>query len=417
MELHVAAQHRAQRIPPALSALTNHSSNVQFQKDMALGLDSVFATTHGHEYNRDTITSTSLSAYDINLALAMHKVRKKQKLVAAHCLEGIIAATGFDDLEVIQIRLNICLDGDYVACYQAYFDLLIMDDDDKNTALGVHDFRGDESNSRGEVWGSSGVYRGWANIVATESTCEQLKSNASLKKSKSCLWNGSSLDHQRGHHAIQQKSSLYQYFRLAEHTIPSSIPLTEITERTLGGSLIPLKRLQEKNSRQSIGLKDQLSSWCCQCYRACCSWERRLQAWSFLENCQRAKLKYAHAGEGSKVLLLVDSLATNASGSLDHISFHLTTVGSKTVSVKVQLFYQDWASELPTRVQVRVLRQLIGSSIPEPNRARRTGKQPHGGLLERSIKSAEFVKGAFEENHPQEAVKIIQDEWDDNVGD
>lgn len=283
----------------------------------------------------------------ISLATSLQQMRTKRKLVAGCRLGGITAAIPHADSEVLSVRFDICLEEEgsssYVACYHAFFDLIM----EATNSLATDNIKKNNNN----LSCSDDEDR-------SESTNRGPNDNSNNK-----------------HHSADPPSTLY--LRLVQHTIPSAIPTLALCEKILGGSLFPLGNLHQKETWSKDKLKDGLRSWCRQIYQACWCWERRKQDWKCLEKVekqqQRAKQqapakrsyksKKNEENRGGSHVLVVGNLATTASDSLHQISFHLWSPHGNVrhhpmpFGLAVKLSNDGWVHGRPKSVDVEIIHQ------------------------------------------------------------
>ena len=244
-----------------------------------------------------------------NLAVSMQEIRKKRKLTAAYRLGGVTAAVPHADTEILSIRLDICMEGDYVACHHAFWDLIVEEDEKEGT---LEEATKDKDKNDNDT----------SNTIT----------NSSNNISKNNL-----------------------YFRLVQHTIPSSVPLQSITAEAMGGFLFLLGDLHNKEQWRTEEFKRRIRIWCRQVHYACWCLARRKQVWNLLEQLQKGEQDAA---------LRVTSLRTLDASTLDQISFQLSfnnnngassSDGSFPVAVvglDIELNYENPKSGQPTRAQV-----------------------------------------------------------------
>ena len=67
-----------------------------------------------------------------DVALRMHAIRQRQKIAAAYRLAGI-SVMPCADTEVLALRFDISVEGHFVACYHALFDLVMVEEPDDTT--------------------------------------------------------------------------------------------------------------------------------------------------------------------------------------------------------------------------------------------------------------------------------------------
>jgi len=73
-----------------------------------------------------------------DLALRMHAVRQRRKIAAAYRLAGI-SVMPCADTEVLALRFDVSVEGQYVACYHALFDLVLVTEPDETKAAEEND--------------------------------------------------------------------------------------------------------------------------------------------------------------------------------------------------------------------------------------------------------------------------------------
>jgi hypothetical protein len=317
-----------------------------------------------------------------NLALSMQNIRKKRKLTAAYRLGGITAGVPHADPEVLSIRFDVCLDGEYVACHHAFFDLILAR---QQANTGNED---DKKQNRKKS--------------AAATTASKNNATDSVDSDETGNNNMSSL-----------------YMRLVQHTIPSPIPLLDICEKTLGGSLFHLGDLNQQSDWQTEEFKRCIRTWCRQIYRACTSLERRKQAWSYLEDYQQQYVSAAHDEEGGQEpprLLTVNSLASPVPDSLTQICFDMVlqrpdndnpSKWSTTMILVVDLNYCDPMNEQPTLAAIRPKATTTDDSASKHHDG--VDDYNHNGTRREFVQKAQRL---FLELPMEEALEQLEQAWE-----
>jgi Cenp-O kinetochore centromere component len=177
------------------------------------------------------------------------------------------------------------------------------------------------------------------------------------------------------------------YLRLTQHTIPSAIPIFELS----GGSSFWLLGKQPPNEQaenwETEKVQTILQEWSRKCYRACLCWHQRKQAWQSLQKYKRSVA--AAAGHRS---FRVDSIMTTTSEAYHQISFHLlpSSSGSRCY-YEVTLVYGDWVKAVPSSVKV-LPRDIPPSSGDNTNDAgnvrNHSAKQIEEAFLHHTVEQA-----------------------------
>ena len=328
------------------SSLLSSSANIL--RSVAIDLSSSFASDDDDDP-------------PISLASSLQQVRTKRKLVAGYRLGGITAAIPHADSEVLSIRFDICVEEEgsssYVACYHAFFDLIVETNDSRTT--------------------DNNINNGNGNNINNNASCSDDgdKSASSSNRGPGDKTNNTP--------SADPPSTLY--LRLVQHTIPSAIPTLALCETILGGSLFPLGTLHQKETWNSADLKERIRSWCRQIYQACWCWERRKQDWKCLEKFEKQwqrtkqqasrkrsnKSKTNEENQEENQMLVVENLATTASHSLRQISFQLSSQllhrndrrHQESFRLAVKLINKDWVHGQPESVDVQIIHQRQTSSV------------------------------------------------------
>lgn len=205
--------------------------------------------------NRTRKQTTTTTLHNVleeqDLALRMKEIRHARKIAAAYRLAGI-TLWPCPDKDVLALRLDVAVEGIFVACYHCFFDLCCCKDDNK------------------------------------------------------------------------------LYLRLVQHTLPPSVPLGSILEKTLGG--VALVGSLNESSWRTSKLMERLRTCANELYQACYCFCVRKQAVAFL---QQAAVR-----------------ALECTDTLGKISFEMVVGVS---SLQVTLAYKDPLRVQPTHVSVKNL--------------------------------------------------------------
>lgn len=240
------------------------------------------------------------------MAERMHRIRLRRKIAAAYRLAGIsFLSCGAADEEILALRLDVSVEGHFVACYHAFFDLVTAD-----PYMGSGKER--SFNQKPSVFDAS-VHG-----------CDDL------------------------------------YLRVVQHTLPACVPLASILQETLGGA-VRLGPVNDDSRWETKRLMPRLRSFANQLYCACYCFASRKHTVKILESLSK---KHEAASDGR----IYVTGEIQPSDSCERISFHITLLsGSCTLSV--QLHYKDPMRALPSVVTVKNLTATGVARVPRSRTA------------------------------------------------
>ena len=258
-----------------------------------------------------------------DLAIRMQQARHKRKIAAAYRLAGISISPGVASQEVLALRFDIEVEGQYVACYHLFFELGIA-------------------------------------VYETETSRKQQKKRGRRTKGGT---NGSQCKEARA-----QDNEEQLYLRRIQHTLPSSIPLSAILKETMGANVL-VGQFNDERSWDISSLRTKLRECSQRVYRACHCYELRKRWYQRLLAAAKAKPQGKNHENGGECenhyrLEAVDSTSDGYSS----ISFRL--MKTPTDGLQVTLDYSDPLIVPPTQVQV--VRMTTSKPSPKKRGRRRT---------------------------------------------
>ena len=266
-----------------------------------------------------TDTTVHQAVAERDLAARMRQIRQFKKIAAAYRLGGI-SMLACPDEEVLALRFDVEVEGSFIGCYHCFFDLVIYYEDDE--------------------------------------TMEN--------------------DNENGQQKQQKNEQAMLHLRLIQHTLPPSVPLASILEKTMGG-VACIGPYSNENQWKTNALKERLQNCAKEIYQACYCYSVRKHTATILKSFATTTTKEQNDSTKScgnnkndqDVSFTIQEL--KCSDRLDKLSFKLALV-SGISTLQVILAYKDPMRAQPTHVTVKNLAE--SSALLLSGRARNSFYAP-----------------------------------------